>query len=88
MSPIADPLLDAIVLLARAGIEFVVVGVQGINFYARDAADAVVTQDVDVFLPRRAEAKLLRSKELAGRPKDVEFLRMFAARLRPEIDSD
>lgn len=173
MSPIADPLLDAIVLLARAGIEFVVVGVQGINFYARDAADAVVTQDVDVFLPRRAEAvlaalgilheagfrfssrgepfldhddlgllrnvvraganivaehengatvdlmlagggldyddllsdavafridgtevrvgslpKLLRSKELAGRPKDLEFLRMFAARLRPEIDSD
>jgi predicted nucleotidyltransferase len=27
---------------------------------------------------------LLRAKELAGRPKDVEFLRMWAARLREE----
>ena len=173
MSRTADPLLDAILILARAGIEFVVVGVQGINFYAKDASQAVLTRDVDVFLPRHAEAlqaalrvlhaagfrfvargepfldiddlailrnvvtsganivaedengamvdlmlsgggfefgdlasdavifridgteirvgtlaKLLRSKEIAGRPKDLEFLRMFAARLRPEIDRD
>lgn len=169
MSPTADPLLDAVRVLARAGVEFVVVGVQGINFYARDPSEAVVTQDVDVFLPPRPDAlqkalralhdagfsfvsrgepfldwddpsilrnvvrsganivaedgrgaridlmlsgggfdyaglaadavrfrlddvevrvgalaRLLRSKELAGRPKDVEFLRMFAARLREE----
>jgi hypothetical protein len=29
--------------------------------------------------------KLLRSKERAGRPKDVEFLRLFAARFRSDL---
>jgi hypothetical protein len=31
--------------------------------------------------------KLLRSKELSGRPKDVEFLRMFAARMADESEA-
>lgn len=174
MSPTADgSLLEAVLLLARAGVDFVVVGVHGINFYARDASQAVVTEDVDLFLPRRAETlrdalcilrdagfaltsrgepfldvddssilanvvrsganvvarndagacvdlmlsgagfefedlrsdavpfrlgdvevcvgrleKLLRSKELAGRPKDIEFLRMFAARLAGDSGTD
>ncbi|HME70418.1 MAG TPA: hypothetical protein VKM54_11200 [Myxococcota bacterium] len=173
MSAAASPLLEALATLARAGVEFVVVGVSGINFYARDASEAVVTADVDVFLAPRVEAlrsalgalrrtgfelwaggepfldvddteilanlirsganvtaeneagarvdlmlsaagfgyddlaadavtfrlgdievrvgrleKLLRSKELAGRPKDVAFLRLFAARLREGASDD
>jgi len=173
VSAVASPLLEALVTLARAGVEFIVVGVSGINFYARESSDAVVTADVDVFLSPRVEAlrsalcalhqrgfefraggepfldfddteiltnlirsganvtaeneagarvdlmisgsglryddlasdavtfrlgdvdvrvgrleKLLRSKELAGRPKDVAFLRLFAARLREEARED
>jgi predicted nucleotidyltransferase len=173
VSAAASPLLEALATLARAGVEFIVVGVSGINFYARDASDAVVTADVDVFLSPRVEVlrsalgalrssgfefwaddepfldfddsetlanlirsganvtaeneagaridlmlsgggfryddlaadavtfrlgdvkvrvgrleKLLRSKELAGRPKDVAFLRLFAARLRESAGED
>lgn len=36
--------------LANAGVEFVLVGVGGINFYARDPARAYATLDVDVLL--------------------------------------
>jgi predicted nucleotidyltransferase len=173
VSAAASPLLEALATLTRAGVEFIVVGVSGINFYARDASDVVITADVDVFLPPRVEAlrsalgalrrtgfelwaggetfldfddteilanlirsgtnvtaeneagarvdlmlsgagfryddlaadavtfrlggvevrvgrleKLLRSKELAGRPKDVAFLRLFAARLQEEAGED
>jgi hypothetical protein len=168
--PADSALVRAVQALARARVDFVVVGVQGINFYAKDASHVVVTADVDVFLPPRADAlrqalaalkgagfeffsrgepfldvedlailsnvvrsganvvakdaagttvdlmlsgggmtfedlaadattfriddveirvgrleKLLRSKEFAGRAKDVEFLRMFAARMRDEV---
>jgi hypothetical protein len=159
--------LGALVALAGAGVEFILVGVGGINFYAVDASQSVETQDLDALLAPRIEAlrsalaalagvgfsfqagrepfldiddeailgsvlargatiqardetgaqldlmtsglglrfddlaedavtfriedvevrvgrleKLLRAKELAGRPKDVEFLRLYAARLR------
>ena len=173
MSAAVSPLLEALATLARAGVEFIVVGVSGINFYARDVSDTIVTADVDVFLSPRIEVlssalaalrragfrfwagdepfldfddmeslanlvrsganltaeneagarvdlmlsgsglryddlagdavifrlgdvevrvgrleKLLRSKELAGRPKDVAFLRLFAARLREGAGED
>ena len=159
-------ILDALAALIRAGVSLVVVGVGGINFYARDASEVAATEDLDVVLEPRVEAlqsalgvldglgfefaagsepfldlhddtilanvvrtgacirarnpsgaaldlmlsglglswtdlnadavsfrvgdvelrvgrleRLLRAKELAGRPKDVEFLRLFAARL-------
>jgi predicted nucleotidyltransferase len=168
-SPASGGFLEALVALARARVDFVVVGVGGINFYARDASQAVETRDIDVLLAPRAEVlrdalaalaaagfsfeaggepfvdlddlpvlarvieraavvtavdadgarvdlmlsgaglrfdevfaeavrfrvegaevrvgrleTLVRAKELAGRPKDVEFLRMWAARLREE----
>lgn len=161
-----DPFVGALVALARAGVEFIVVGVGGVNFYARDASQVLVTADLDLLLPRRANAlrsalaalaaagfsfeaggepfldrgddavlanvaragaslvarsedgahldlmlsmtgfefedlaadavsfrvgdlevkvgrleKLLRSKELSGRAKDLEFLRLYATRL-------
>jgi CTP:molybdopterin cytidylyltransferase MocA len=162
-------ILDALEALARAGAPLVVVGVGGINFYARDASEVVATEDLDLLLAPRTDAlrtalaaldslgfsfaagdepfvdiqddailanvvragacirarhdsgaaldlmlsgkglawdevtsdavafqvgdaeirvgrleRLLRAKELAGRPKDVEFLRMFAARFADE----
>jgi hypothetical protein len=159
----------AIAALSRAGVDFVLVGVGGINFYARDPDHAFSTLDVAVLLapeasnlrlalltlsdlgfsfaaggepfldledevalasiirlgtnlsarhPRETQLdlmlsiagfsyeeiagdaarfnvegsevrvgrlqKLLRSKELSGRPKDIEFLRAFSARIAAE----
>jgi hypothetical protein len=171
VSTLASPFLEALIALARAGSEFVVVGVAGINFYACDASGVVVTADLDLLLPPRVDAlraalaalaragfafeaggepfldleddsvlgrlierganltalgpegarvdlmlsmkgyrfdelagdserfrvggveipvgrleKLLRAKEISDRPKDREFLRLFAARLRDEVE--
>jgi len=45
--------------LATAGVDFVLVGVGGINFYARDPAHSFATLDVDVLLaPRVANLQL------------------------------
>jgi len=172
VSPAASPFREALAALARAGVDFVLVGVGGINFYARDASEVVRTVDLDVLIRRRVEAlraalealgaagfafeaggapfldaadesvlarivesganlaavgrgaridlmlsmtgfgfeelatdaerfrlgdvevsvgrleKLLRSKELAGRAKDREFLRLFAARLRQDAERE
>lgn len=161
--------LAALAALHRAGVEFILVGVGGINFYARDASESVETKDLDALLAPRVDAlrsalaalagvgfsfeagrepfldvtdeavlrnvlargatlqardetgaqldlmtsglglsfddlasdavtfrlgevevrvgrleRLLRAKELAGRPRDVEFLRLYAARLREQ----
>jgi len=71
VSAAPSPLLEALATLARAGVEFIVVGVSGINFYARDVSDAVVTADVDVFLAPRVDA--LRSALGALRRAGFEF---------------
>jgi hypothetical protein len=168
--PSASPFREALAALVRASVDFVLVGVGGINFYARDASEVVRTVDLDVLLRPRVGSlraalaalqaagfsfeaggesfldvddesvlarivesggnlaaelgggridlmlsmtgftfdqlmvdaerfrladvevpvgrleKLLRSKELAGRPKDREFLRLFAARLREDAE--
>jgi hypothetical protein len=169
----ADPAALAFDALRRAQVEFVVVGMSGINAFAQDPRDAFLTRDVDCLLPpdidnlRRAlltlrsagfsfEAnaepfldledetvltnvlrlgatiqathtdampldlmlsiagfsfaeiavdavafeiggvevrvgrlqKLLQAKEIAGRPKDLEFLRLFAARFRGRSDRE
>jgi hypothetical protein len=39
--------------LAAARVDFVLVGVGGINFYARDPAHSIATLDVDVLLAPR-----------------------------------
>jgi hypothetical protein len=56
---------------------------RGLSFddLLRDAAIFRVG-DVEVRVGRLE--KLLRAKELVGRPKDVEFLRLYAARLREQ----
>jgi hypothetical protein len=48
------------------------------------AADAVTFRLGEVEVRVGRLEKLLRAKELAGRPKDVEFLRLYAARLREQ----
>ncbi|MBI3769150.1 MAG: hypothetical protein HY271_11760 [Deltaproteobacteria bacterium] len=170
MSKRDSALVAGLGALARGGVDFIVVGVGGINFYAADEASAIATLDIDILLrpdvatlraafaalqkvgftfeaggepfvdfeddvvlhnivrsgasltARHARGaqldlmlsitglhydalaadpvtftvarapvrvgrleKLLRSKELAGRPKDVEFLRLFAARFRNDL---
>jgi hypothetical protein len=43
VSTAASGFLSALSALVRAGVDFVLVGVGGINFYARDPSEAVVT---------------------------------------------
>ena len=59
MSTIADPFAETLIALCEADVAFVVVGVGGINFYARDASELVVTGDIDVLV--RRDAPTLRS---------------------------
>jgi hypothetical protein len=51
------------------------------------AADAVRFRLGEVEVRVGRLEKLLRAKERAGRPKDVEFLRLYAARLREQAGS-
>jgi len=46
------------------------------------SSDAVIFRLGEVEVKVGRLEKLLRVKELAGRPEDVEFLRLYAARLR------
>lgn len=66
----------------RAGVPFVVVGVGGINFYAPDPADAVVTEDLDLLLARDPACLRLALRVLA----DLDFT--FAAAGEPFVDLD
>ena len=50
MSPTASGFVRGVAALASAGVEFVLVGVGGINFYARDGAHAFATLDLDLLL--------------------------------------
>jgi hypothetical protein len=54
--------------------------------YADLAADAIPFRVSATEVRVGRLGKLLRSKELCGRPKDVEFLRSFAARAEEEGD--
>lgn len=56
---------EVLVLLRRAGLEFVIVGVGGINFYARDPSEAFATMDLDLMVPPSAEV-LGRFLEVLG----------------------
>ncbi len=50
MSNLADPFVRALATLASARVDFVVVGVGGINFFAKDPSEAVATRDLDVLV--------------------------------------
>jgi len=45
----------ALAALGEAGVEYVIVGVGGINFYARTPADAFATLDIDALLAPAVE---------------------------------
>lgn len=70
----------ALSALSRAGIEFVIVGVGGINFYARTPAEAYATLDLDAFLLPTVE-NLRRALEVLGR-----LGYQFEAGLEPFVD--
>jgi len=56
----------ALSALSEADVEFVIVGVGGINFYARTPAQAFATLDVDALLPPSVE-NLRRALSVLGR---------------------
>ncbi len=55
MSELVSGFARALAALGEAGVDFVVVGVGGINFYARTPSDALATLDVDALLAPSAE---------------------------------
>lgn len=55
MPPAVSGFTRALSALARAGVRFVVVGVGGVNFYARTPAQAYMTLDLDVLLAPTVE---------------------------------
>lgn len=50
MKPLADPYRALIQRFNRHGVRYVVVGMAGINYYARNPAETFATLDYDVFL--------------------------------------
>jgi hypothetical protein len=68
VSTLDDPFVRALSLLASAKVDFVVVGVGGINFFARDASEAVATRDLDVLVRPTPETlgTALRALDHAG----------------------
>jgi hypothetical protein len=46
-----DPFVRLADLLSRAPVRFVVIGLSGVNLYARSASEVFTTQDRDLFLP-------------------------------------
>ena len=50
MPEAASGFLSALAALAEGGIAYVIVGVGGINFYARTPAEAYATLDLDLLL--------------------------------------
>jgi predicted nucleotidyltransferase len=61
----ASAFVRALTALSEAGVEFVVVGVGGINFYARTPSQAFATIDLDALLPPAVE-NLARALEVLG----------------------
>lgn len=75
----ASGFISSLTLLADAEIRFVLVGVTGINFYARDAAHAFATLDVGVLLDTtvsnlRDALKTLRSADFRFEAGGEPFL--------------
>ena len=68
MSSLADPFVRALATLASARVDFIVVGVAGINFFAKDPSEAVATRDLDVLVRPTPEGlgTALRALDRAG----------------------
>ena len=62
----------ALAALGTAGVDFVVVGVGGINFYARTPADAFATLDIDAFLAPAVENLRIALSTLAATGYEFE----------------
>ena len=77
----ASGFISALTLLADAEIRFVLVGITGINFYARDPAHAFATLDVDVLLEGSVDNRARALDSLGA----AEF--HFEAGGEPSLDS-
>ena len=66
MSQPASGFTRALAALREAGVEFVVVGVGGINFYARTPGEVFATVDLDTLLPPVVENLLAALRVLSG----------------------
>ncbi len=66
MSDRASGFQRALVALSEAGARFVIVGVGGINFYARTPAEAYATLDLDALLEPSADNLRIALRVLAG----------------------
>jgi hypothetical protein len=82
VSPTPSGFARGVAALASAGVEFVVVGVGGINFYARDGAHAFATLDLDLLLAPERD-NLRRALEALATAGFV-----FEARGEPFLDRD
>ncbi|MBI4356012.1 MAG: hypothetical protein HY597_06170 [Candidatus Omnitrophica bacterium] len=47
---VPDPYIAVIRAFNRVGVQYVVIGMAGINYYARRASEAITTMDYDLFL--------------------------------------
>ena len=47
---IYDPYVELLDKFNKAGVDYVVIGMSGINYYARSAMETFGTQDYDIFL--------------------------------------
>ncbi len=47
---LADPYLATVRALNRVGVQYVVIGMSGINYYAQRASEAIATMDYDLFV--------------------------------------
>ncbi len=66
MSEPVSGFVRALSALGEAGVEFVVVGVAGINFYARTPAQSFATLDLDALLDPSVESLRLALSVLGG----------------------
>ena len=66
MSQSASGFARALAALREAGVEFVVVGVGGINFYARTPGEVVATIDLDTLLRPAVENLAAALQVLSG----------------------
>ena len=90
LTSVVDPFVRLVRSLTQSKVRFVVIGLSGINLYARSASDLFATQDRDLFLPSDPDNTLAawqaceaRGLQLlcAGEPLDRPRDRLLAERV-------
>ena len=74
----ADPYLTAIRKFNKAKIDYLVIGVSGINYYAKDSRQIIMTADYDIFL--KPELRNVRESLLVM--QSLEYAIVIGGRIR------